>query len=48
MEGFLQVAKKLDSLGGNKLAGAFANLTGGGGKGKLPGAPFHGVTSQYS
>ena len=46
VDGFLQVAKKLDSLGGNNLAGAFASLTGGGGKGKLPGVPFHGVTSQ--
>ena len=48
VDGFLQVAKKLDSLGGNNLAGAFASLTGGGGKGKLPGVLFHGVTSQYS
>ena len=48
VEGFLQVAKKLDSLGGNNLAGAFASLTGGGGKGKLPGVLFHGATSQYS
>ena len=47
VDGFLQVAKKLDSLGGNNLAGAFASLTGGGGKGKLPGVPFHGVTSQF-
>ena len=33
VDGFLQVAKKLDSLGGNNLAGAFASLTGGGVKG---------------
>ena len=28
----LQVAKQLDFLGGNNLAGALASLTGGGGK----------------
>ena len=36
----LQVAKQLDFLGGNNLAGALASLTGGGGKENFHYQPF--------